>query len=63
MSNEKEQLAAAQALRRVQEEVASATFTERQALLARVFFAKFVELKKAGFTADEALRLVALSPF
>lgn len=63
--NETEKVAAAQALCRVQDEVEGVAFFERQALLARVrvAFSKFEALKKAGFTADEALRIVNASPF
>ena len=61
--NEKEQVAQAIAIRCLREATEGAASAERLTIIAHAMFAKYTALTKAGFSPEQALFLVAQSPF
>ena len=61
--NEKEQVIRAKALAELAEMVSGAEYAERVALFSRASFYKYKSLIAAGFTEDQAIKIVAVSPF
>jgi hypothetical protein len=61
--NEKQQVSRAKALASLKELMEGAAYVECLALTARASFDKYRALIAAGFTEDQAVKIVAVSPY